>query len=85
MLICMKEMCGRKAFLALLEVERRPMSDALGTNLSSTFYMLCAFGQVTCTLSAFLFCKIKMMKMPPQKAIRRLRYFHKVFSIMPVL
>lgn len=38
-----------------------PVSNAPGTNLSSIFY-LCGFGQVTYTVSASFFCKIRMMK-----------------------
>lgn len=63
---------GRKSFWVLPVVERRPVLDALGTNLSSTLYVLCGFKQGTYTLSAF-FCKIRRMKIP-HKAIQRIKW-----------
>lgn len=37
---------GRRSFLALQEVERSPVSDALGTDLSATFNWPCGLRQV---------------------------------------
>lgn len=48
------------------------MCAALDTNLGSIFYLLCGLGQVTYTLSAFFFCEIRTMKIPP-KATERIK------------
>ena len=74
--------CGQKV-LALMEVKRRMMSDALGENHRFSFYLLCGFWQVTSTLHAFLFRKTRIMKIPPYKSIKKIRrYLHKTFSIV---
>ena len=56
-----------------MEVKRRKMSDALGKNHMFTFYLLCGFWQVTSTISAFLFCKTRIMKIPPYKSIKKIK------------
>ena len=63
--------CGQKV-LALMEVKRRRMSDALGENHRFSFYLLCGFWQVTSTLRAFLFRKTRIMKIPPYKSIKKI-------------